>query len=714
MIEAQIRHDPRYGTLVDRHIGLVSSPSLRHGPGSPFARLMRELSPLFAESDAHVYAIEGTMRSIVEYGLLRDVDTQRLHCLPGGHRGGLLDLGAAVVGDPVVALKGTFRDVDGVSKALGLKHNVNCVIYLIDPKDVTSTLAATAALKRECVVGNTPFLATHAAATGWFSLLADRAGLSGQFIAPDLGRRLGWTDFPRRAIALVAHNNKKHEILEFALEHHRFLSGFSQRIGTGTTAMLLNGTFPSTLADELEEAIALCALFEALNTVAPRNVQQRREDLFKLRQLTLKLGNLHGGEDPWVDPLRSGPKGGDLQAGEAILMGLCDAILFFEDPLSPHEHDADIEVFERAARLSNRPERAGHGSHGVMCLHEKESARVWADLHEAGDEGVPVTLAAAFRRAFGVDLVLPAKLPWDGATPWEQVEEEAAWYLVNAIVAGERLQAKRRKHLRVAIVPGGAMRGVIDRIPNVARGAHRRALDLERQLTDQRDRALQCCADDDERELVNDIVRRKWLLESFAGPPLPCPKCNFVAANRAHEPDADAVECDSCGATIPLSEGPEFDPRGIPQAWRCESVTFGPTTGALGSTNPATEANAHARSLSALLGGRDLELAQSTFVVKRRPEQLVIVDPGSSEPAQNPYTPPYVKPDIAEHWQRCDIVVMICDDMTSAHWWGEAGPPMPQRLFTEMEKVAVGEVGGLFVGNGKERFPESDNYDRLA
>jgi hypothetical protein len=45
----------------------------------------------------------------------------------------------------------------------------------------------------------------------------------------------------------------------------------------------------------------------------------------------------------WVEELASGSEGGDLQAAEAILTGVCDTAVFFEDPSSAHEHDADTK-----------------------------------------------------------------------------------------------------------------------------------------------------------------------------------------------------------------------------------------------------------------------------------------------------------------------------------------------------------------------------------
>src|SRR4051794_14267273 len=80
-------------------LGLVASASLRHGPTSPLARLVRELTPYLMEHPPDIFAVEGSYRTILACGLLRGYPPERLHCLPPGRLGGLVDLGAAAVGE---------------------------------------------------------------------------------------------------------------------------------------------------------------------------------------------------------------------------------------------------------------------------------------------------------------------------------------------------------------------------------------------------------------------------------------------------------------------------------------------------------------------------------------------------------------------------------------------------------------------------------------
>lgn len=124
------------------------------------------------------------------------------------------------------------------------------------------------------------------------------------------------TDFSvnyRKTIALVAHDNKKRDMAEWAAFNAQTLIPH-KLISTGTTGKLVESVLRETLKDE---------------------------------------GDLLGALD--ITYLLSGPLGGDQQLGAKIAEGAIDVVIFFWDPLSPHPHDVDVKALLRIAVVYNIP-----------------------------------------------------------------------------------------------------------------------------------------------------------------------------------------------------------------------------------------------------------------------------------------------------------------------------------------------------------------------
>jgi methylglyoxal synthase len=123
-------------------------------------------------------------------------------------------------------------------------------------------------------------------------------------------------------IAIVAHDNKKSDLIEWARWNYRILTQH-RLICTGTTGRLIE---ESLLAELRREPKAQGKL--------PGENSEVSLDLVKLR---------------------SGPLGGDQQLGAMIAEDKIDFLIFFWDPMEPHPHDVDVKALLRIAVVYNVP-----------------------------------------------------------------------------------------------------------------------------------------------------------------------------------------------------------------------------------------------------------------------------------------------------------------------------------------------------------------------
>ena len=135
----------------------------------------------------------------------------------------------------------------------------------------------------------------------------------------------------RKKIALVAHDNKKHDLLEW-VKFNLGLLRQHELWATGTTGTLLK------------------------------------------REVGLE-----------VNILQSGPLGGDQQIGAKIAEGAIDFLIFFWDPLEPLPHDPDVKALLRIAVVWNIPVACNRSSADFMIsspLMEEDYLRQVTDYSD--------------------------------------------------------------------------------------------------------------------------------------------------------------------------------------------------------------------------------------------------------------------------------------------------------------------------------------------
>lgn len=214
---------------------------------------------------------------------------------------------------------GLMKLVSGIAGGTEIAPALDGAVYLIDPVDPSSIYPEAQALKRQCVTHDKPFVSTLAGAVEWIEVERVLAGLGSSTDADAVFA------LEQQTVALIAHDSRKNLMLDFVERHFELLSRFARRIGTGTTG-------------------------GRINELAWAKGWPRDRD--------------------FVDRYQSGPLGGDAQIAELVLADRCQRVIFFEDPHVARQHEADIQLLERAVRVAS--ERA-------TCVTSPAVAERWCE-----------------------------------------------------------------------------------------------------------------------------------------------------------------------------------------------------------------------------------------------------------------------------------------------------------------------------------------------
>lgn len=117
--------------------------------------------------------------------------------------------------------------------------------------------------------------------------------------------------------ALIAHDNKKPEMVAFVMRRLRFFNkNYVNIVATGTTGKMIRD-----------------AGVEKLEVV------------------------------------QSGPMGGDAEIAAMVSRGEITAVIFFRDPLGKHPHEVDVSMLMRLCDVHNIPLATNHAAGEILLEH---------------------------------------------------------------------------------------------------------------------------------------------------------------------------------------------------------------------------------------------------------------------------------------------------------------------------------------------------------
>lgn len=145
---------------------------------------------------------------------------------------------------------------------------------------------------------------------------------------------------PKKNIALIAHDHRKMDLLDWAEYNREHLSNHNL-FGTGTTGSLAS---------------------EKLNLP--------------------------------VHTFKSGPIGGDLQIGTAIINNEIDVMIFFWDPLQAQPHDVDVKALQRISIVYNIP---------IACNRATADFLITSPLMESNYDRFIVDYSQRFKKDYDAE-----------------------------------------------------------------------------------------------------------------------------------------------------------------------------------------------------------------------------------------------------------------------------------------------------------------------
>lgn len=145
---------------------------------------------------------------------------------------------------------------------------------------------------------------------------------------------------PKKNIALIAHDHRKMDLLDWAEYNRDHLSNHNL-FGTGTTGSLV--------AQKL---------------------------------------------DLPVHTFKSGPIGGDLQIGTAIINNEIDVMIFFWDPLQAQPHDVDVKALQRISIVYNIP---------IACNRATADFLITSPLMESNYDRFIVDYSQRFKKDYDAE-----------------------------------------------------------------------------------------------------------------------------------------------------------------------------------------------------------------------------------------------------------------------------------------------------------------------